>query len=94
MIVINLFFIPAISVCIFYWLSKQELKLDAKLLLTYMVSTSVVAFGARLIMALIKFLFGFDRTEPGGVFFFVATFVVALVVPFVANAVKIKTKED
>lgn len=94
MIVINLFFIPAISVYIFYWLSKITLKFDAKLLFAYLISTSVVAFGARLIMALIKFLFDFDRTEPGGVCFFAASFVVALVIPFIANTFKINNKEN
>lgn len=94
MTIINLFFIPAISVCIFYRLSKRELKFDANLLLTYMVSASVVTVGAKLIMAFIKFLFGFDRTEPSGVCFSIAVMTVALVVPFIANSFKITTKED
>ncbi len=91
---INLFFVPAISVYILFGLSKQPIKLNAKLVLSYMISTAVVAFSTRVIMILIKLLFDFDRTNIGGICYFLVSFIVAIVVPFIASAFKIRTKED
>ena len=90
---INLFFVPALSVYIFFRLSKEPLRLNAKLVLLYMINTSVVAFLTKSLMLLIKFLFGFERIYPGGNIYFLATFIVSLIVPVVANAFIIKTKE-
>ncbi len=91
---INYFFMPAISVCILYKLSKCEPKFNAKLVLTYMINCSVVSFFAKGIMLAIKFLFDFDRMEAGGVCFSIAVLFVALVIPFGAKAFKITIKED
>ena len=91
---INLFFVPAISVYILFALSKQPIKLNAKLVLTYMICTAVVAFCTKFIMILIKYLFAFDRTNLGGICYFLASFVVAIIVPFIASAFKVKTKEN
>ncbi len=89
MTVINLFFIPAISVYILYKLKNRDLQFNAELLLTYMVNCSVVSVITKLVMFIVKYLFSFEHTQTHTAYFAVAALAVSVILPFLVNSLKV-----
>lgn len=85
MTVVNLFFIPAFSVWIFYKLKGKELKFNTEFSLVYMMFASVVAISAKLILFMAKYLFETQQYDAGSAYFSVAAIIVSLIIPFIAS---------
>ena len=85
MTVVNLFFIPAFAVWIFYKLKGKELKFNTEFSLSYMMFASVVAIAAKLILFTVKYLFETQQYDAGSAYFSVAAILVSLIVPFIAS---------
>ena len=85
MTIVNLFFIPAFSVWIFYKLKSKELKMNTEFALIYMMFASVVAISAKLVMFAVKYLLETQQYDAGSAYFSVAAIIASLVLPFIAS---------
>lgn len=92
--IINLFFIPAISVYILYKLKKSTLVFSADLVLTYMIHCSVVTVVTKFLLLCAEYLFSFPHKEITSAYYSVAALVVSLIVPFVAKIFTVTGKEN
>ena len=93
MLYLNLFFVPMISVYIFYKLTKRPIEFSMQFVAIYMMVCVAVAVITKFILLLVRFLFSTPFVETTNTIYTIVAIIVSLIIPSFMSKISFSLKD-
>ncbi len=90
--IVNLFFIPMISIYIFYKNAGKEIKISTEFVSLYVIFVAVVSVISHILTAVISYLFNGEFTDVTSKKYMLVAVLVSVILPLILQNISLKKK--